>query len=110
MGDRPGMNHDRRRCGQCPVGSPPERAHTSTCRTPDGGAWTNDAAVGSRVATASTIWKKSGAAASAPTNTGFPTPEKSPTQTASTYEPKTPTAHASRNPHEVPVFHATGIG
>src|SRR5258706_9149197 len=108
IGDLPGMNQVCERSGHTALGRSPEAAQTSIRRRFGGirnaGSWRP----GCEATTASTIWKKSGAAAWTPINAGLLCPSKLPTQTTSTYGPNTPAVQASRNPHDVPVFQATG--
>src|SRR5438128_2114263 len=99
--------------GQYLLGRSPLSAQTATLLTPGGGTGGATASSdrsrfrASRVRS-SAIRKNSGAAASTPTNLGFPRASKSPIQTTRTYGPTIPADQASRNPHDVPVFQAIG--
>mgnify|MGYP003694268791 CR=1 FL=1 len=89
--------------------SAPLARQIATRPTPGGGVRNRAVASGRSARTASTIWKKSGAAASTPTKAGL----AEPSETADPYDGHIGTesaggSQASRNAHEVPVFQQTG--
>src|SRR5262245_20589357 len=108
IGDLPGMYHVSTVRGHAVFGRSPLCAQTETLVTPGGSGAAGTDSPGLAMSSASAMRKNSGAAASTPTNAGFPCPSKLPIQTINTYGPTMPADHASRNPQDVPVFHATG--
>src|SRR5262249_57397312 len=83
IGDLPGMYQVSTVCGQKAFGKSPLAAHTATRATPGGGDGEATVSVRRARVSASAVRKKSGAAASTPTNAGFPRPSKLPIQTTS---------------------------
>src|SRR6185436_5133476 len=100
MGDLPGIYQVSTVCGQSAFGKSPLPTQTATRLAPEGGSIATASSAGRIRFSASTMRKKRGAAASAPTNAGLPWPLKFPIQITSAYGPAIPADQASRKPHD----------